>query len=84
MRSDNIKFGVIAGGFQVRAVEKSGSFQITLEITPSEAPIQWSLPEDDLDENDLEELKNMLLPVTRIFDKKLSEIMGHFCTSRRS
>jgi hypothetical protein len=81
MHSNVVKFGVIAGGFRVVAVEKEDSFQLTLEVCSASAPIQWSL--EDVSQEDIEQLKEMLIPVTRIFDKKLSEIMGHFTTSRR-
>lgn len=81
MQSNVVKFGVIAGGFRVVAVDKEDSVQLTLEVCPTAAPIQWSL--EDISPEDVEALKEALIPVTRIFDKKVAEIMGHFTTSRR-
>jgi hypothetical protein len=82
MKSSIVKFGVIAGGFQVVANDRGEEgFQLTLEVCQAPAPIQWNL--DTLSQDELEDLKEDLISVTRIYDKKMSEILGRFATNQR-
>jgi len=80
-----IKFGTIAGQFGILIVKENNKLTLHLQGYSTEGiPVSWGIDEGAyLSEADLEELQNMLEPVTRIFDKKVSEIVGHFMTKHR-
>jgi len=83
--SQSIKFGTIAGQFEIQIMEEGSRKILFLQgYSKKSIPVSWGL--DDgvvLTEDDLEELRNMLEPATRKFDKKVSEIVGHFMTKHR-
>jgi len=81
----SIKFGTIAGRFEVQIMDERDRRVLFLQAYPTESiPISWGMEENDqLTETDLEELRTMLEPVTRVFDKKLTEAVAHFMTKRR-
>lgn len=80
-----IKFGTIAGQFEVKIVEENDRKVLYLQgYSTNTIPVSWGVDSDvTFTEKDLEELRTMLEPITRVFDKKVSEALGHFMTKLR-
>ncbi len=83
--SKSIKFGTIAGQFEIQIMEDGGRKILFLQGYPKNSiPMSWGLEDGaHFTEDDLEELRNMLEPLTRKFDKKVSEAVGHFMAEHR-
>lgn len=81
----SIKFGTIAGRFEVQFMDEKDRRVLFLQGLPTESvPISWGMEENDkFTEADFDALRAMLEPITRTFDKKLTEAVAHFMTKRR-